>query len=106
MESILATQPQWAHRAAENMGKHKVPTLRNVDARPSEDFVKAYMHNGIFKTLEEVVSFYNTRDTGDWAPPEVPENMNMDELGDLNLTPAEEAALVAFMKTLTDGWTP
>jgi len=103
---FLATQPHWAHLAAENHGKHKVPTLRNVDARPDADFVKAYMHNGMFLTLEEVVNFYNTRDTGEWPPPEVAENVNTEELGDLKLTPAEEAAVVAFMKTLTDGWTP
>jgi len=30
--------------------------------------------------------------------------VNKDELGNLGLTPEEEAALVAFMKTLTDGY--
>jgi cytochrome c peroxidase len=90
--------------AAENYGKHKVPTLRNVDLRPSEGFVKAYMHNGFFKTLKEVVNFYNTRDVdgADWAPPEVSENVNVDELGDLGLTQEEEDAIVLFMKTLSD----
>jgi cytochrome c peroxidase len=39
----------------------KAPTLRNVDKRPRRDFVKAYMHNGVFKSLKEVVHFYNTR---------------------------------------------
>jgi cytochrome c peroxidase len=43
------------------MGKHKVPTLRNVDLRPSEDTVKAYGHNGVFKSLEEIVFFYHWR---------------------------------------------
>ena len=42
-------------------GAVKVPTLRNVDKRPSPDFVKPYMHNGVFKSLKEVVHFYNTR---------------------------------------------
>ncbi len=90
--------------AAENYGKQKVPTLRNVDLRPSEGFVKAYMHNGFFTTLKEVVNFYNTRDVdgADWAPPEVSENVNVDELGDLGLTPEEEDAIVLFMKTLSD----
>ena len=37
-----------------------------------------------------------------WAPPEVPETVNIDELGDLGLTKREELALVAFMKTLSD----
>jgi cytochrome c peroxidase len=30
--------------------------------RPTPEFVKAYMHNGYFKSLKEVVHFYNTRD--------------------------------------------
>jgi cytochrome c peroxidase len=50
--------------------------------------------------------FYNTRDVAaeGWAPPEVPQNVNADELGKLGLTAEEEAAVVAFMKTLTDGY--
>ncbi len=43
------------------IGKVKVPTLRNVDLRPSGDFVKAYGHNGYFKSLEDVVLFYHWR---------------------------------------------
>lgn len=100
-------------------GKQKVPTLRNVDLRPDPDFVKAYGHNGYFKTLEGIVHFYNTRDVKDvcsgdyteaqalaadcWPAPEVSENVNTDELGDLGLTSAEEDAIVAFLKTLSDG---
>ena len=65
------------------------------------------MHNGVFKSLEEVVHFYNTRDAADWPEPEVPVNVNTDELGNLGLTAEEEAAIVAFMKTLSDGyWNP
>jgi cytochrome c peroxidase len=90
--------PEW--------GKHKVPTLRNVDKRPYPGFVKAYGHNGFFKSLEEIVHFYNTRDVEEWPDPEVAVNVNTDELGDLGLTPEEEAAIVAFMKTLTDGYAP
>ncbi len=101
---FLATRPEWADKAAENMGKHKVPTLRNVDKRPGNGFPKAYMHNGVFKSLKEVVHFYNTRDVEDWPPPEVPENVNTDELGDLGLTDEEEDAIVAFMQTLSDGY--
>lgn len=88
------------------MGKHKVPTLRNVDMRPYPEFVKDYGHNGYFKSLEEIVHFYNTRDVEEWPDPEVPENVNTDELGNLGLTVEEEAAIVAFMKTLTDGYVP
>jgi cytochrome c peroxidase len=106
----------------EEWGKHKVPTLRNVDLRPDSAFVKAYGHNGYFKTLEGIVHFYNTRDVKPecpgayteaqalaancWPPPEVEENVNTDELGDLGLTPEEEAAIVAFLKTLSDGYLP
>jgi cytochrome c peroxidase len=102
------------------MGKIKVPTLRNVDRRPSPDFVKAYGHNGYFKSLKEIVHFYNTRDMlarcegktdprpGEncWPGPEVSSNLNRDEMGNLGLTEAEENLIVAFLKTLTDGYTP
>jgi cytochrome c peroxidase len=103
-------------------GKQKVPTLRNVDLRPNESDVKAYSHNGYFKSLEGIVHFYNTRDVkpecpGDyteaqalaadcWPPPEVAVNVNVDELGNLGLTLEEEEAIVAFMKTLSDGFVP
>lgn len=103
---FLETRPEWADMAAENMGKHKVPTLRNVDKRPGNNTPKAYMHNGVFKSLEEVVHFYNTRDVEDWPAPEVPENVNTDELGNLGLTEEEEAAIVAFLRTLSDGYNP
>jgi probable HAF family extracellular repeat protein len=85
------------------MGKHKVPTLRNIDRRGgNSNFVKAYGHNGFFKSLEEIVHFYNTRDSEAWPPPEVPQNVNIAEMGNLHLTPDEEAALVAFLRTLSD----
>ncbi|MHC1764794.1 MAG: cytochrome-c peroxidase [Verrucomicrobiia bacterium] len=87
-------------------GKHKVPTLRNVDKRPYPEFVKAFGHNGVFKSLEEIVQFYNTRDVEEWPAPEVAENVNTDELGNLGLTADEEAAIVAFLKTLSDGYVP
>jgi cytochrome c peroxidase len=100
------------------IGKMKVPTLRNVDKRPTPDAIKAYTHNGYFKTLKGVVNFYNTRDVKDrcpglfteaqalaancWPAPEVAQNVNTSELGDLGLTGEEEDAIVAFLKTLTD----
>jgi cytochrome c peroxidase len=52
----------WAQHARQFDGRFQTPTLRNVDKRPRRDFVKAYMHNGYFKSLREVVHFYNTRD--------------------------------------------
>ena len=51
-----------------------------------------------------MLSFYNTRDVTKWPEPEVSQNVNMDELGDLKLTNTELEDLVAFLKTLTDGW--
>ena len=67
--------------------------------------MKAYGHNGYFKSLEEIIHFYNTRDVEAWPAPEC-RNVNTDELGNLGLTAEEEAAIVAFMKTLTDGYQP
>jgi cytochrome c peroxidase len=103
-------------------GKHKVPTLRNVDLRPGASDVKAYAHNGYFKTLEGIVHFYNTRDvkpecpgpyteaealTADcWPAPEVAQTVNRDELGDLGLSAEEESAIVAFLTALSDGYVP
>jgi len=80
---------------AEN-GKFKVSTLRNVARTPP------YGHNGYFPTLKEIVNFYNTRDIGNFPPPEVPETVNTSELGNLGLTDQEENDIVAFLLTLTD----
>lgn len=96
--------PEWRAMAAENMGKQRIPTLRNVDKRPGPGNVKAYMHNGVFKSLEEVVHFYNTRDVAQWPAPEVNQNIERDMTGNLSLTSAEEKAIVAFLKTLSDGY--
>src|SRR5262249_976520 len=41
-------------------GLFKTSTLRNVDKRPNSSFVKCYTHNGVFKSLRQVVHFYNT----------------------------------------------
>jgi len=79
-------------------GKFRVPSLRNIA------LTAPYMHNGVFETLKEVVDFYNTRDIKKWPKPEVAENVNKDELGDLKLTENEVDDLVAFMETLTDGY--
>ena len=84
---------------AEN-GKFRVPTLRNAALTPP------YLHNGVFKTLYQVVAFYNTRDVGPWPSPEVAENVNDEELGDLGLTNQEIEDIVAFLMTLSDGWKP
>src|SRR5713101_389179 len=108
---------EWAAMAKSYLGKYKTPTLRNVDKRPRADFVKAFMHNGYLQSLKEVVHLYNTRDAlpackpGDrgekltcWPAPENPSTMNRKQLGDLKLTDTQEDQLVAFLKTLNDGY--
>jgi cytochrome c peroxidase len=113
----LNPDTQWIDLAPKFDAKFQVATLRNVDMRPTPDFVKAYMHNGYFKSLKEVVHFYNTRDVlpkckaGDpgekvtcWPPPEDSTNLNTRQLGDLKLTDDEENDVVAFLKTLTDDY--
>lgn len=97
---------------AAEIGKHKVMSLRNIAITPP------YGHNGSMATLEQIVHFYNTRDvlghvmdinspgfakTG-WPEPEIAENLNQDELGNLGLSAEEEKAIVAFLKTLTDDY--
>lgn len=95
------------------MGKFKVPTLRNVGLRPKPpgQFVKAYGHNGFFKSLPEIVHFYNTRDVEGagwkgtpWPPAEYAGNVNTTELGNLGLSDREEDDIVEFLKTLNDGY--
>ena len=130
-------------------GLFKAPSVRNSDKRPSPDFVRAYMHNGVFKSLEEVVHFYNKRNIAVDAngnevafdlrggppagynpllpPPEVLDNVQNvagltpaqaaamgvsgtvatnGQVGNLGLTAAQEADVVSFLKTLTDGYGP
>jgi cytochrome c peroxidase len=115
-DPTLNPNSDWVKLAPQFDGKFQVSTLRNVDMRPRPDFVKAYTHNGYFKSLKEIVHFYNTRDKlprcqpgapGEkvicWPPPEVPQNMDT-TIGNLGLTSEEEGQLVAFLKTLTDGY--
>lgn len=115
----LATSDAYQRYAPSQLGRHRVPTLRNVDLRPRPSFIKAYGHNGYFKSLESIVHFYNTRDllpvcrrasdrAGEtcWPEPEVSANINRRLLGALALTADEEAALVAFLRTLSDGYRP
>ena len=101
-------------------GAFKVPTLRNVATRP------VFFHNGRFKSLKETLQFYVTRDTNAerWYPlvngtpdkfndlpaayranvntSEAPYNRNP---GDAPaLTDAEIDDLIAFLTTLSDGY--
>jgi cytochrome c peroxidase len=81
-------------------GMFKTPSLRNVA------HTAPYGHNGFFKTLKEIVHFYNTRDVSGagWPAPEVPYNIETELMGDLGLTPTEENQIIAFLLTLSDGW--
>lgn len=107
-------------RKAGLCGTYKVPSLRNVGLR------KAYFHNGRFTNLTDVVTFYVQRDTdpGKWYRkqdgsedtkfndlPAYAANVNTTEapynrnVGDAPaLSDAEIAEVVAFLCTLTDGW--
>ncbi|MGD9811879.1 MAG: cytochrome c peroxidase [Sphingobium sp.] len=96
-------------------GAFKVPTLRNIG------ITAPYGHNGYFDSLDQVVDFYATRDvkaecvgTGTsaadatalhcWPAAEFPDQMNVDELGNLPLNSWEKSYLVSFLNTLTDGY--
>jgi cytochrome c peroxidase len=76
---------------AEELGAFKTPTLREI-ARSAP-----YMHDGRFKTLEEVVNFYNKGGV---------KNPHQDPLIlPLELTDQEKSDLVAFLRTLNgEGW--
>lgn len=71
----------------------KVPTLRNVA------LTAPYMHNGRFKTLEEVIDFY-AGGGGKGMGLEVP-NLD-DKIRKFSLTAQEKSDLIAFLKSLTD----
>ena len=76
-------------------GKFKVPSLRNIE------LTAPYMHDGRMTNLEQVVEFYNSGVVSN-------ANLSLPLRGQngsplrLNLTAAQKAALVAFLKTLTD----
>lgn len=86
--------------APQHNGKFKVPSLRNIAVSAP------YFHNGVFNTLDEVIRFYNRRKVENLGQPETPTNVNIDELGDLKLTEAEEQQLKKFLETLTDHYRP
>jgi len=74
-------------------GAIRTPSLRNVE------LTGPYFHTGSMKSLEEVVQFY-ARGTDFDNMPNRP--VGLDELTDLNGNPTNTAALIAFLKTLTD----
>lgn len=75
-----------------DIGKFKVPGLRNIT------ITSPYMHNGMFKTLNEVIDYYNTPTAF------VKGSINSDTLllKPLGLSKEEKSDLLEFLKTLTD----
>jgi cytochrome c peroxidase len=89
---------------------------------PGPFFQKEFFHNGYIKSLKQLVHFYNTRGVYPfpvtsghcppgktekvdcWPMPEVKNNLDM-TTGMLGLTDQEENQVVAFLQTLTDGFT-
>ncbi len=121
----------WRKFAPLNDGKMQVSSARNVAMTPPQCptteapgpyFQKEFFHNGYIKSLKQLVHFYNTRDVyafnvtsghcpdgtiekvNCWPRPEVPNNIDM-TTGRLGLTDQEEDQVVAFLQTLTDGFT-
>jgi cytochrome c peroxidase len=71
----------------------RTPTLRNV-ARTAP-----YMHNGVFKTLNEVVEFYDRGGGAGIGLPISNQTLSAEKLG---LTGKEKKAIVAFLKAMDD----
>ncbi len=74
-------------------GRFKIPTLRNIEHSAP------YMHDGRFKTLEEVVNFYS--DSLKYSP-NIDPLMQLFFQGGSRLNQLEKQQLIAFLKTLTD----
>lgn len=74
-------------------GAYKVTTLRNIE------LTGPYMHDGRFKTLEDVIDFYSEGVI--WSPYVHP-LMHHAYDGGVHLTPSKKADLISFIKTLRD----
>ena len=83
----------WSFKEPLHKGMFKTPSIRNIA------LTAPYMHNGVYKSLEEVVEFYNLGGGGGLGFDLEHQTLPFDEL---NLTTEEQNALVAFMKTLTE----
>jgi cytochrome c peroxidase len=121
----------WNQYAPTSDGQMQTMTARDVALTPPQCptteapgpyFQKEFFHNGYAKSLKQLVHFYNTRDVYPfnvtsghcpagttekvdcWPMPEVPNNIDM-TVGDLGLTDTEENQIVAFLETLSDGYT-
>lgn len=81
------------HAATETKNAFRTPTIRNTQ------FTKPYMHNGVYKTMEEVIDFY---DAGGGAGKGIAVS-NQTLSGDsLKLTAIEKKQLIAFINSLTE----
>lgn len=81
-----------------DVGKFRVPTLRNIMR------TAPYMHDGRFRTMEEVIEHYNS---GIQPSPTLDDRLttNITVGGppvQMNMTPYEKQAIIAFLHTLTD----
>lgn len=83
----------WKWNQEIHRGMFKTPTVRNTE------FTAPYMHNGVYTTLEEVMDFYNKGGGAGLGFDLEHQTLPFDEL---NLSEREQAALVAFIKTLSD----
>jgi cytochrome c peroxidase len=75
----------------EDEGKMKTPTLRNITV------TSPYMHDGRFKTLDEVLEFYNT---GFHYHPNLDRNLALAKKG--RLSEQDKKDIIAFISTFTD----
>ena len=77
---------------ASDLGRFKIGPLRNIA------ITAPYMHNGMFKTLEEVIEFYDDTEKI------IKDPINKDTLlaKPLGLTAQEKGDLLAFLQSLTD----
>jgi len=121
----------WKQYAPTVDGQMQVSSARDVAMTPPQCptteapgpyFQKGFFHNGYIKSLKQLVHFYNTRDkyaypvtsghcppgttekVDCWPMPEVRNNIDMTS-GNLGLTDKEENDIVAFLQTLSDGFT-
>jgi cytochrome c peroxidase len=79
--------------SASDAGKFKTPSLRNVAV------TAPYMHDGRFRTLEEVVAHY---DHGVVRTPTLDPNLAKHPSAGMKLSGDDQRALVAFLRALTD----
>ena len=83
-------------------GKFKTPTLRNIE------LTAPYMHNGVYDTLDRVITHYDILVADSFHVAEVNDNIASElnpftDMG-LGLSVQEKTDLINFMKTLTDGY--